>query len=525
MPMLTEWTGNSACALQAALRLSNEGFAAHLGIAVRTVAFWHQKPATRPRSEMQQLLDTALEHASDEARARFSQRNGDAPTGASGSATPGEAQLRLIHDGNITAALDWLDQHTGHHAGWSRTAVAARLAATDAHDIRDRGARRGRVSQRDLAAALCAYYGSPSATCHGTYAARVGGHTVSTSVLTHPDWLDLDCLLATEHDRLRTISASAVASKTLDDEAASHAIARLAEALTMNIRMINNPIYDLSSAEVHKGEVRGSVSLAHYVEYALTMDLLECELIDALAAGERTSPGALPLRDRHLPDLASVLDVGNRICAGGVLALCAIARPADPLRGDADYLLLVQERSGYVLNAARRLAVIPKGFHQPLADVRADAQLGVTLMREMEEELFGRGELDNTIGQQRLADPMHPSRLSEPMRYLRSTPGRMRLEGTAFGLNLVSGNYEFASLIVIEDEEFWPRFGGVVEANWESSALRRYSSRDDDLLGELINDVAWSNEGLFAMTQGLHRLAEIGGHRVRLPPIAWEIRQ
>ena len=220
-----------------------------------------------------------------------------------------------------------------------------------------------------------------------------------------------------------------------------------------------------------------------------------------------------------------MLDVGSRICAGGVLALCAIARPADPLRGDADYLLLVQERSGYVLNAARRLAVIPKRFHQPLTDVRADAQLGVTLMREMEEELFGRGELDNTIVQQRCADPMHPSRLSEPMRYLRNTPGRMRLEGTAFGLNLVSGNYEFASLIVIEDEEFWPRFGGVVEANWESSALRRYSSRDDDLLSELINDVAWSNEGLFAMTQGLHRLAEVGRHRIRLPPIAWEIRQ
>jgi 8-oxo-dGTP diphosphatase len=32
------WTGRTACALQAALRLSNESFAEHLGIAVRTVA-------------------------------------------------------------------------------------------------------------------------------------------------------------------------------------------------------------------------------------------------------------------------------------------------------------------------------------------------------------------------------------------------------------------------------------------------------------------------------------------------------
>src|SRR5258707_11050990 len=33
----------------------------------------------------------------------------------------------------------------------------------------------------------------------------------------------------------------------------------------------------------------------------------------------------------------------------------AIARPASPYRGEADYVLLVQERCGRVLNAAHRL--------------------------------------------------------------------------------------------------------------------------------------------------------------------------
>ena len=65
------WTGGSATALQSALRLSNEGFAAHLGIAVRTIAAWHQKPSVCPRSEMPQLLDTALSRADDDARVRF----------------------------------------------------------------------------------------------------------------------------------------------------------------------------------------------------------------------------------------------------------------------------------------------------------------------------------------------------------------------------------------------------------------------------------------------------------------------
>jgi hypothetical protein len=67
------WTGRSACALQAALRLTNESFAEHLGVAVRTVAAWHQKPMLKPKSEMQQLLDTALDQAPPAVHARFTQ--------------------------------------------------------------------------------------------------------------------------------------------------------------------------------------------------------------------------------------------------------------------------------------------------------------------------------------------------------------------------------------------------------------------------------------------------------------------
>ncbi|HJT02625.1 MAG TPA: transcriptional regulator, partial [Pseudonocardiaceae bacterium] len=71
MDSVIVWTGHSACALQAALRLTNESFAEHLGVAVRTVAAWHQKPTLKPKSEMQQLLDTALDQASPMAQARF----------------------------------------------------------------------------------------------------------------------------------------------------------------------------------------------------------------------------------------------------------------------------------------------------------------------------------------------------------------------------------------------------------------------------------------------------------------------
>ena len=291
----------------------------------------------------------------------------------------------------------------------------------------------------------------------------------------------------------------------------------------MGTRLVDMPLYRLLDVDVRKGTIGGSVGVTQFVRYALTLDLLEGELVDALTAGVSPRPGHLPLRDRYLPDLTSVLRLAGRLGAGGALALSAIARPADPYRGPADYVLLVQERSGNVVNTARRLAVIPKGFHQPMTDYRADARIGSTLRREMEEELFGREDTDNTLGSQYAADPMHPMRLSEPMRWLLQNHDSLNIECTGFGFNLVSGNFEFASLIVVHAEEFWLRHGGRVMANWESSALRQYSSLDSESLAELVQDAAWSNEGLFALLQGLRRLKQVGGDRVNVPAIDWQL--
>jgi hypothetical protein len=256
------------------------------------------------------------------------------------------------------------------------------------------------------------------------------------------------------------------------------------------------------------------------------LDLLENELVDAVAAQWPIDASPLPLRSRYLPDLTAVTDLIGRVCAGGPLALLAVARPSSRGHpGRADYVLVIQERSGRTLNAARRLAVIPKSFHQPLVDFSDDAQISATLEREMEEELFGRADVDTTSTRLLTADPMHLSRLSPPMRWLidhANTPS-WQIECTGFGLNLVSGNYEFASLVVIHDEDWWRQFGGSIEANWETEGLRRYSTLDRDRLASLVHDASWSNEGLFALPQGLRRLAEIGEHRVDLPEIVLEM--
>jgi hypothetical protein len=418
----------------------------------------------------------------------------------------GEGEGLAVGEG-VGAVLEWFDGYANWVPGTAERRVRDCL-------VGDRSPRRGRVGRTQLVAMLAEYY-SDRVPGHGLYGVRCGATEIGTSILTRPGWLDLACPLG-EGDQLCFAPEIPAVQRHRDDVSLDAAVKRLAEVAASAVRMTDVPLYRLVEVDVRQGKITGTVAATTFVEYALTMDLLERELVDAIVSNR----SALPLRDKYLPDLASVLDLSPRLCAGGVLALCAIARPADRYRGPADYALLVQERSASVLNAVGRLAVIPKGFHQPMNDLRADAQIGVTLLREMEEELFGRSEVDSTAGTRRIAAPMHPGRASEPMRWLLEERDRMRMESTGFGLNLVSGNHEFASLIVIEDDEFWTRYGGRIEANWEAAGLRLHSSLDRELLTELIGDESWSNEGLFAFCEGLRRLAQLGGDRVNVPTMA-----
>jgi DNA-binding transcriptional regulator YiaG len=70
-PVVTEWTGQQATRLRAALRLTQEAFAAHLGVAQRTVAMWAARPDVVQSLMVQEILDTVLDRASTGARARF----------------------------------------------------------------------------------------------------------------------------------------------------------------------------------------------------------------------------------------------------------------------------------------------------------------------------------------------------------------------------------------------------------------------------------------------------------------------
>jgi hypothetical protein len=93
--MVNGWTGRDASALQDAYRWSNVEAAGRLGLGLRTVRDWHDKPGMRPRPETQRILDTALGQASPEVRARFAALIAPpAPDGAAEAVSPAGAEDR-----------------------------------------------------------------------------------------------------------------------------------------------------------------------------------------------------------------------------------------------------------------------------------------------------------------------------------------------------------------------------------------------------------------------------------------------
>ena len=415
----------------------------------------------------------------------------------------------------IYAACRWLDERAGWQLDTAYERLASALQKMNPAEVRARDGYRGATTRSRIVTALGDYYTGDTPR----YWAEYSELRLELAIAANRDWLELDLPLTPDTD-LFSLTGPAPDPIRLDAAAAKQALRRLVEAVVLDVAIVNMPLYRFVRLSVEGERVGGLVSTVPFVEYALTSDLLETELVDQLVGSTWTNTARLdlPMRDRYLPDVSSVFDISRRTCCGGVLALCAIARPADRHRG-ADYLLLTQERGRRVVNGVGRLSVIPRGFHQPLTDFRADASIGSTLRRELEEELFRRVDVDNTLSEGRIADPMHPNRLSESMRWLLADPGRVRFEVTGFGFNLLNGNLECTCLVLIEDPEFWVRYGDQIEANWESTGLRQFSSRDRQGIRDLIQDEAWSNEGLFAFMQGLKRLSRIEGGRVDLADI------
>ena len=115
MQVIATWSGGHADLLRQAFRMTNESFAAHLGVHARTVANWRGNPDVIPRSAIQDILDAALERAPDRVKAQFALLIGETETNNQG---PGhvesfEASLNAASNADIEGSelLESMNSH------------------------------------------------------------------------------------------------------------------------------------------------------------------------------------------------------------------------------------------------------------------------------------------------------------------------------------------------------------------------------------------------------------------------------
>jgi hypothetical protein len=283
--------------------------------------------------------------------------------------SPQSVATEAVLDVRSVEFVEWIAEHSSLSVREAHDRLTVRIGETRnlPESMRhQRAYTRGRLTRDQLVAALERYYAASSHEGCGLYKARVGGHTLVTSVLAKPGWFQARVPLSTpaEHFQFIPPAATPIPTPLLEGELLDAAIDRLAQAELSATVLVNNPIYQLLRIAIEPARLQAAVTLVDFATYALTMDLLEAELVDTLAdlTGHMAAPTTrsrrlhLPLRDAHLPSVMHALDFKHRICAGGPVVLLAAARPGGRAgRRPADYALLVQERSPRVLNVVGRL--------------------------------------------------------------------------------------------------------------------------------------------------------------------------
>ena len=149
---IERWTGALACDLQNAAGMTNERFADWLGIATRTVAYWHSKPDMVPGNPNQEILDAALSRLSDSKRDAFLHRVRQVTAGDSRSSAD---QVSVVVSNTVDSVendpllLGLSHQVDSVESLQSEVAVLARASSMAAFDVFS-SARRLREEARRL---------------------------------------------------------------------------------------------------------------------------------------------------------------------------------------------------------------------------------------------------------------------------------------------------------------------------------------------------------------------------------------
>jgi hypothetical protein len=302
--LVTSWTGRQADALRQALRMSNEAFAAHLGVAVRTVAYWRARPGVVPIPSMQEVLDAALARASAPARELFTAILTGPPASAhrTPASEPGD---------DLAALTGWLTAtNTTDDAIHQADHTTAALAAL--HTQRPAG--------RLLADVLRLHKGTQELIHSGRQHLRQTRELIRIDgmALAHASVLLGD--LGRDHDANRYGRAALICLQEAD---ADDAPAWYALAKTARWRHDYATAADMASRGFHEGpvtpmsvqlasyEANAAALLGHTARATAALDRADM-LADVMTAGESSSsPWAFPPQRQAIFRLSVLLRTSN----------------------------------------------------------------------------------------------------------------------------------------------------------------------------------------------------------------------
>jgi hypothetical protein len=416
--------------------------------------------------------------------------------------TPGPLSVRPL--------IEWLAEAAAVSPSAIERDVRAHmdhLAEPGPDALEERRYRRRRVPHEVVARTLIEYYGEGELETFGLHPFQfhVHDHLLTLAVVARAEWIRAHVPLGDASEQCLLSNASPMVTP-FNPHRLQPSIVCLAEAEYGHQNIWDADIYRLAQIHLSADGLHASFALDRFVHYALTLDLLENELLDALAAHDNDpsfvlshADTVLPLRKAYLPDVQSVAGISSRLCAGGIATLFVHAID------EGDYRAIVQRRSQKVFNRTGRLSVVPQAFHQPVWDPQVEVRLSTTVERELEEELLGRKEVTRTEDLHVL-DPYHLASRTPQMRWLLQNRPAWHYECTGLTINLLTGNYDFSCLIVISDPTF-----GQLWPNWEMEKTIPLSLRRTNIqrVREKALDASWVDEALFAFVRGLRRFGEL----------------
>jgi hypothetical protein len=345
------------------------------------------------------------------------------------------------------------------------------------------------------------YSGSAGTSDLQRYRVRVAKEFKETAVFSTPDRTGMKVPSSEVDCGLETAERVAVPLQVRD--LAPTVIARLDQ---LDVKVTNDPMFRLLKASLIGPELSFRFGTSSFCD-RFTTGLLEDELRDSLALHEgnierimHEPSRALPVREALLPNVRALTSFSSRICAGGAGTLFAMAR-REPHN---DFIFPVQTRSDKVADGRGLLAVLPKGTHAYGVDPLAEVGIESTIYRELAEEIYGEKEAEGYGTRLK-----HDWYFKLPgLGYFREHEGAFTNEIVGFGLNSLSGNFEFS---------------GEMKGMWEYTKVELVSTKNPARIQQLLMEGNWASESVFHLVEGLIRLHEIEPRRVDLPDIGREL--